>query len=348
MKPTVTVLMSVYNGARYLESAVSSILQQTFTDFEFVIINDGSRDDSRNILERFQDSRIRLIHTENRGLAAALARGVEEARGSCIARMDADDLAPPDRLATQVGYLKEHPGIGVVDSDYVHIDANDVELRVAADRTLGESFMIAWKLLWENPICHPAVMLRRESLTDCAINYDPDSVVEDYDLWTRLLFHTRFGHIPTVLLRYRVHPAGMTGSRDSRQLDATSRIQQRTLSTLVGRPLDPMVGHSVALLSRQTAVTPGPDALLDTNHLVGIVDDVRSAFATRFGLSRAQQSRVDGDLARRFLDWALVLSRVPGRSGDRSGLLMRRALSLNPSVVLEKRFSRNLLARAFG
>ena len=345
--PTVTVLMSVFNGARYLESAVRSILDQTFRDFEFVIINDGSTDNSPDLLERFDDPRIRVIHTVNGGLAAALARGVDEARGDYIARMDADDLALPERLETQVAYLQQHPDVGVADSDYAQIGPDDTELGVVVGRGFDEPFLIAWKLLWENGICHPAVMMRRDVLTGHNINYAPDSVVEDYDLWTRMMFRTRFAHIPAVLLKYRSLSTGMTGSRDARQLYATSQIQHRTVSTLLGRTLDPAVGHSMALLSQQTTVRPGPEDILDTGALLEIVEDVRRTFAASFGLSPSEQSRVDAELARRLLDWALVLARLPGRENGGTGMLMKRALTLDYSVVLDRRFSRNLLVRAF-
>jgi hypothetical protein len=345
----VTVLMSVYNGARYLESAVRSILDQTFRDFEFLIINDGSRDESPQILERIRDPRIRLIHTENRGLAAALERGMQEARAPYVARMDADDLALPDRLETQVAYLVRHPNVGVVDADYVHIDSQDVPIHTRQDRTLDYSVMISWKLLWQNPICHPLVMMRRELVQTTGFNYEPGCAVEDYDLWTRLLFHTRFGHIPRVLLRYRRNPVGMTGTRDRRQLSATSRIQQRTLSTLLGPSVDPLAGQSLAILSQQTAVPPSAsDIILDTNSLVGLVTEVRRAFAKRFPVSPADRARIDSDLALRFLEWGLILSRVPGRARDATGVLMREALSLKPRVILDKHFSRNVLVRLLG
>ena len=345
--PRVTILMSVYNAARYLGKAIDSILNQTFGDFEFVIINDGSTDGSRDILDGIRDTRVRLFHTANRGLAAALEHGVRESRAPYLARMDADDMAVSQRLSVQVAYLDQHPDVGVVTGDYVAIDADDSPIRTshASDGPL----IISWKLLWENPICHPSVMMRRDVLLSAGVNYDPLCTVEDYDVWTRLLFHTRFAHLGQVLLHYRLNATGMTGTRDRRQLDATSRIQQRTLSTLLGRTLDPQVGRSVALLSRQTVFLPtAADNPLDAAALVGLGREVRQAFERRFEPSSGDQSKIDSDLAARYLSWGFLLSRVPGRSRDATGVLMREALSLAPHLLFDRRLRRNVVGRCVG
>lgn len=345
--PRVTILMSVYNAARYLGKAIDSILNQTFTDFEFVIINDGSTDGSREILDAVRDRRVRLFHTVNRGLGAALERGVRESRAPYLARMDADDIAVSHRLGVQIDYLDQHPDVGVVTGDWVAIDSHDIPVRTS--QTSDGPLIISWKLLWENPICHPVVMMRRDVLLSAGVNYDPGCTVEDYDVWTRLLFHTRFAHIGQVLLRYRLNAAGMTGTRDRRQLDATSRIQQRTLSTLLGRTLDPQVGLSVALLSQQTVARPtAADNLLDADALVHLGREVREAFLRRFGPSPGDQSKIDSDLAARYLGWAFLLSRIPNRSREATGVLMREALSLAPPLLFDRRLTRNVLARYLG
>ena len=208
--------------------------------------------------------------------------------------------------------------------------------------------MIAWKLLWENPICHPAVMIRRDVLQQSGINYDRQCVVEDYDLWTRLLFHTQFGHIPRVLIQYRQSAAGMTGTRDLRQVEATSRIQQRTLSTLLGRSLDARVGYSTALLSQQTAARPAAEQILDARSLVLVGREVYAAFVERFAVTNADAAHIRADLARRFLDWGFVLSGLPSRSHDATGGLMRAALTLDPRAFVSRRAARNLFTGFLG
>src|SRR5689334_8878938 len=121
--PPLTVLMSVYNGVRFLSQAIVSILGQSFGDFEFLIVDDGSDDGSWEILQRHAgDARIRLIRQDNRGLAASLNRGLAEARSPLVARMDADDVARPHRLQTQIDFLRERPEIVLVGSAVEIID----------------------------------------------------------------------------------------------------------------------------------------------------------------------------------------------------------------------------------
>lgn len=347
--PRVTILMSVYNSAPFLERAVRSMLTQTFTDFEFVIINDGSRDESPRILEGLQEPRMRVIHSENRGLAAALERGVREARAPYIARMDSDDVALPERLAAQVEFLDRNPAIGLVDADHQQIDNQDRSIPTVNDRSLAHPGMISWKLVWQNVVCHPLVMVRREVLTALGQSYDPTSVTEDYDLWTRLLFKTGFGHIPKVLLHYRRNPGGMTGTRTRSQLESMTRIHARTLELLLDRPVDPSVGRALAILSQQVAIQPSAEDLaVDSMQLVALAIEAKRKFAAKTGASPADLQHVEADLAQRFLDWGFLFSQVPGRSRESTGCLMRRAVSLRPRVALDRRLWRNLLARALG
>lgn len=347
--PRVTVLMSVYNSARYLDRAMRSILDQTFEDFELLIINDGSKDESPRMLEAYKDPRIRLIHTENRGLAAALELGMREARGAYVARMDSDDIALPERLELQVDYLDRNPTIGVVDADHQQIDMEDQEMRTENDPVLAFPAMISWKLIWQNVVCHPLVMMRREALKNGSINYDPRCVTEDYDLWARLLPHTRFGHISKVLLKYRRNPAGMTGTRGRSQLESMTRIHQRTVSELVGYDVGVELGRSLAYLSQQTVIPPSEnEGIAEAGMLAGLAARIRSAFLQRYSPSEEETHLIDRDLSRRFLEWGFALSRLAGRAGESTGLLMGRAVALDPVALVDRRFWRNLVARGLG
>jgi len=126
MKPTVSVLMPVFNGEQFLRPAMNSILNQTFTDFEFIIVDDGSTDHSREILNSYTDSRVRLICNEsNIGLTDSLNRGLEAASGNYIARMDQDDISLPERLAKQVAFMDSHPEVGVCGTWAKDIDQTD-------------------------------------------------------------------------------------------------------------------------------------------------------------------------------------------------------------------------------
>lgn len=122
ISPKVSVVMSVYNGEKYLPETIDSILNQTFKDFEFIIINDGSTDKTAKILTSYDDPRIRIFNQENMGLTKSLNRAISLAKGEYIARMDADDISYPERLKKQVDYLNKNPDIGLVGSKYIRID----------------------------------------------------------------------------------------------------------------------------------------------------------------------------------------------------------------------------------
>jgi len=223
--PAVTVLMPVYNGERYVARAVKSILDQTFRDFEFLVINDGSTDRSIDIIREFDDLRIRVIDTENQGVAAALRLGVEEARGAYIARMDADDESLPDRLEIEKHCLDEHPGISVVHGSVEYIDSEGSPIFMEKDE--GQSNVVTkWLLNWRNVLIHSTVMLRAAVLKAHGLNYRIEmNRAEDFDLWNRVARIDDFMYLPDVLIRYRVHSENVSNSTPADlQFDAQSRV----------------------------------------------------------------------------------------------------------------------------
>lgn len=223
-QPLVTVLMSVYNGARFLPEAVASVLHQTFEDFEFVIVNDGSTDGTRFYLLSIPDPRVRIVqnHT-NEGLAASLNRGLDRARGKFIARMDADDVAAPERLERQVAFLKRNPKVGVCGTGRLLIDEKGKSVAMA--RPTPGNLAIRWKLLLGNPFAHPTVMIRRDLLQAHQLRYDESyRTAQDYELWTRLLPLTRAANLDEPLLYYRLRGDRTSQSRRTEQLANHDRI----------------------------------------------------------------------------------------------------------------------------
>lgn len=204
--PKVTVLMPVYNGEKYVGEAIESILGQTFKYFEFLIINDGSTDKSEEIIRSYKDPRIRLINNErNLGLADSLNIGLKEASGEYIARMDQDDISLPSRLAKQVTFLDQHPDIGVVGSQATIIDEHGQKQSLLSLPLTHP--LIAWTMFFKNPMAHPSVMMRRSVLSKQF--YQPESCPEDYELWSRLIFRTKFVNFAEPLIRYRFHTQSM-------------------------------------------------------------------------------------------------------------------------------------------
>jgi len=247
--PTVSVLMPVYNAERYLSEAVESILGQTFADFEFLIVDDGSTDRSRAILERYaaRDPRIRLTSRPNTGYAAALNELLGLARGELVARMDADDVALPERLARQVDYLGAHPDVVGVGTAVHFIDAAGRFLR---DRHPGMDHEAIQEraLAGDCALNHPSVMMRRAALEAVGGYHVEFMPAEDLDLWLRLGEVGRLTNLPNVLMKYRQHEASFSEQHQRLQLERSAAavleacrrrgIPPREVSASPWRPVD--------------------------------------------------------------------------------------------------------------
>lgn len=200
--PLISVVMPVFNGEKYLAEAINSILSQTFTDFEFIIVNDGSTDNSENVILSYSDKRIKYLKQDNSGVGAALRYGCSFVRGKYIARMDADDISFPTRFATQLKYLESHPNVVLVSTAVYYIDEAGVQLGRSFPFTNPKVIKEVLKFSG-SPICHPAVLMRAESYmrTEGYCDLQP---LEDYYLWLQL---SRIGlliNVPTPYLYYRV------------------------------------------------------------------------------------------------------------------------------------------------
>jgi hypothetical protein len=214
----VSVVMAVYNAERYLEEAVRSILRQTYDDFEFIIIDDGSTDRSPAMLKSFADKDRRLnVHRQpNSGLIASLNKACGLARGTYVARMDADDISLPRRFEKQVQYLDAHKEIGVLGTWIQDIGADGQPGPIWPLPTSPAT--IRWFLMFGNCLAHPSAIMRRELIQ--RLVYRAAAVhVEDYDLWIRASSVTGVANIPEVLLMYRV----LSQSVSSRHLDVQER-----------------------------------------------------------------------------------------------------------------------------
>lgn len=209
--PRVSFVMAVYNAAPYLQETLDSLYAQTFADFEIVVINDGSTDGSHDILKKQTDPRLRhLDNDRNRGVIFSANRGLKAARGEYIARIDADDLCRPDRLAVQVGYLDTHPECDLVAGFIEMFDNDRKPLGAWPEDRQADSYRKILKMLPEkNCLAQSTVMFRRTLTKRYAyrdIKLNPRYFAEDYDLWLQLAASgKRLEKIPKVLLDYRVH-----------------------------------------------------------------------------------------------------------------------------------------------
>jgi len=226
----VTVLMPVYNGEQHLDEAIESILAQTFTDFEFLIVNDGSTDRSAEVIGAFRDPRIRLVHNEtNLGLIATLNRGLELAAGEYVCRMDQDDISLTERIACQVAFMESHPDIAVCGTWIRKFGVGNTKVC----RHHGDPKLLQCGLLFGPILAHPTVMFRRKLFIDNGLYYDMAyQQAEDYELWVRAAQRLKMGNIPEVLLNYRLHPTQISSVFNAQQLETAGRVRLSILNNL--------------------------------------------------------------------------------------------------------------------
>lgn len=220
--PCISVVMPVYNGANTIREAVNSILSQTFEDFELIIIDDGSTDDTMEVVRSIKDERIKYIENEkNRDIVYALNIGLSSATGTYIARMDADDISLPERFDIQKNFMDNHPRVGACGTWMESF--GESEFIWKSPVTFDE---VKAQLLVDTPIWHPTAMIRRGTLINNDVSYDQDYVkAEDYKFWFDLSKVTELQNIPKVLLKYRLYE----GSTARRKIEAAKRVRKLIL-----------------------------------------------------------------------------------------------------------------------
>lgn len=226
--PRVSVVMPTYNSAAFLGDAVMSMLAQSFADFELVVIDDGSTDDTQSILARFTDPRIVIDRLAvNSGLAAARNAGLARSQGALIAWLDSDDISLPRRLERQVAVLECRPRVGICGTWVGTMGASSETWRYP--RRAG---IVASRMLFDDPIATSSVMMRREVLRGMH-HFDPEyAPAEDYDLWERASRGWEVVNVPAVLTHYRIHESQTSALHHERQALAIKRIQERQLHKL--------------------------------------------------------------------------------------------------------------------
>ncbi|MBR1754842.1 glycosyltransferase [bacterium] len=213
--PKVTVLMSVYNTEEnFLREAIESILNQTFKDFEFLIINDGSTNNAEEIIKSYNDSRIRYVLNEkNLRLIASLNKGLDLAQGEYIARFDSDDISRPERLEKQVKFMDDHPSVGLLGTQYQSFPKKRISDGLTDNKLIKESLLVQ-----SNQLGHPTVMMRTSVLREHNLKYDKDALhVEDYKLWLDMSEVTDIANLDEILLDYRRHGGSICSNNAVKQ-----------------------------------------------------------------------------------------------------------------------------------
>jgi glycosyltransferase involved in cell wall biosynthesis len=291
--PKVSVVMSVYNAELYLREAIESVLKQTYEDFEFIIVDDGSTDSSNATLEIYakEDRRIRLVQNAcNQGLIRSLNKVLKLTNGEYIARQDADDISLPQRLAFQVQFMDQHPEVGVVGTWMTNFDTNR---RRALWKTPISDPLIRWSLLFSTSLAHPTVMIRR-CLLEEGPPYRPEMLhVEDYDLWSRLSEKTRFANLPTCLYLRRIHEKQVSFRHN--------KIQEETVKAVMCENVRKLLVEKVS----DTLVEQLRDAYLgkvlatrkELQDVVELLSDLYEAFLSQNELEACDRREIARDAA---------------------------------------------------
>lgn len=224
-EPKISVIMPAYNAEKYIAEAINSILSQTFTDFEFIIINDASTDSTKEIVESFQDQRIKLLNNEqNKGVAKSLNIGIATAKGKYIARMDADDISLPQRFQTQINFMEQNTDIDICGSwaETFGCNQNTIKHPLLHSEIRDKSFFAC-------SMTHPTIIFKRI----LNLQYSSDFPrAEDYDLWCRKINELKFANVPDFLIRYRTHEYQVSSMNRTNQDRDADLIRIRNLSNI--------------------------------------------------------------------------------------------------------------------
>jgi glycosyltransferase involved in cell wall biosynthesis len=327
--PLVSVVLPVYNCPNYVGEAIQSVLAQTFHDYELLVIDDGSTDETPSVLARYRDSRVRVMTQSNRGLAATLNRGIELAKGRYIARQDQDDFSYPQRLARQVAFLEAHPGCGLVGT-WADIWRENASTGRQHRHPSGNA-LLQYQLLLNNPFVHSSVMIRKAAL-DRVGPYSTDNgrqPPEDYELWSRVARVYEVSNIPEVLHMYREVPGSM--SRDGRSpfLEHLVTISAENIAWAAeADPASPQVVNIAALAHGAIHRLQGE---LDVRAMTAIF--VRAARRVAGERQARQIERMAADLIDGMCYHRLIsqkrsrMERLAARLGRRLGMMWHRARS---------------------
>lgn len=229
MSAKVSAIMSVYNGEKYLRKAIESILTQTFEDFEFIAINDGSADSTPKMLAGYEekDPRIKVIHQCNLGLTRSLNKGIQMAQGEYVARLDADDVALPERLEKQLQFMEDNPHVGVLGTAYYEIDAHGqiVGKKVFPLRD-GE---LRKALIRYNPLFHGSAMIRRTVFERVGLYNESFLRSQDYELWFRVAKHFKLANLAEPLMMRRYEAANISVASERQQIAFALRARLKAI-----------------------------------------------------------------------------------------------------------------------
>jgi len=287
--PKISVILPVYNSEKYLGEAIASILNQSFSDFELIILNDGSTDNSKNVIESFNDKRIVLVDQSNLGLAATLNRGIMMARGELIARQDNDDVSLPDRLEKQIEFLESNPHISLLGTAAEIIDESGKSTgRYHKHST--DSTVLKFNLLFNNPFVHSSIVFRR-SVLGLVGDYSTDPLFfEDHNLWSRIARVSGVSNLNACLVKYRELTSSMSRSTQ----DYVKRVNRQSVNNILFYCPELQASHVELIVSYLCGAQIPVDYEAAYNKINAMLTKLTLAFATKEAVSREklEQERV--------------------------------------------------------
>lgn len=304
---TVTVLMAVRNGLPYVEQAVQSVLDQTFRDFEMVIVEDASTDGTRETLRALRDPRIRLLCNESRqGQTRSLNRGLAQTKGRYVARMDADDVCFPERLETQVRFLEDHPEIAVVASRWIGLSPSGKRLGIRGRVMSDDGSFLGGLLRGDCPLYHTTVMFRREAVERAGGYDEVFRIGQDYDLWGRMaLLGFRAAVLGQPLMLYRFHPAQQSAAERSEHRTELREAHHRLLNRFC--PDAASVAQVAALLRADDRFWKESGSKERVAEAVGKLEQILKEVETRLCLT-PRECRTVERMARCRVGWGIRLA----------------------------------------
>ena len=288
--PRVSVVIGAWNGERFLRPAIESILNQTFRDFELIVIDDCSTDSTPQSLREFKDDRVRVVRNErNLGIAETTNKGIAAARGEYIALQDHDDLSWPTRFECQVAFLNSHPQVGMVGSSCNVMD--EAGRLVPHWPVEYEDENLRWALLWRCPFFHTSVMLRRSAIQEVG-GYSSDPkyrFAEDYEFMSRVALRHAVANIPQLLGCWRMHKTSASELNASQQAAAVRSISQRNICHLLGWDrIDPVCWEGVERFLHQPVRQELDLTSAEVNRTLDFLTTVHETFCSKYGLGNRE------------------------------------------------------------
>jgi glycosyltransferase involved in cell wall biosynthesis len=244
--PKISILMPVYNAEAYLDQTIQSILFQTFDNFEFLIIDDKSTDNSLNVIKKYKDARIKLYENEvNLGYVKSLNFLIQYTTGEYLARQDNDDISNLNRLQEQIKFLDNNPNVLLCGSNYKIFGKKNYNSNVPLTNKQIKAF-----LLFNNPLCHPTVLLRKSIFKKFSIDYYDENMCpsEDYALWFEISKHGEIVNLPNYLLEYRIHNSNTSYLNKKIQVEAANEVREKVFHYLLNYDLKPEQNQMINLL----------------------------------------------------------------------------------------------------